>query len=125
MSSNIGNFIKSIKTAKKRIRKRQEDKVKSVVFEAFGRILEVTPVDLGTLRSSWGLSKSTTGQHIAPEGTKKDFDPSSTWDGDYSKIWWIYNRQPYAVAIEYGHSKQSSQGMVRLIAHEIKSGVIG
>jgi hypothetical protein len=40
-------------------------------------------------------------------------------------VWWIYNNLPYAIALEYGHSRQAPNGMVRIALAEIEAEVSG
>lgn len=101
--------------------------VRKVVVDLYTRITVLTPVLTGRARASWMLDKDETTDAVAEEGADAiaknaaqlakisaiDFNPFVTW--------WIYNNLPYIVPLEYGHSKKSPAGMVRVALAEIES----
>lgn len=64
-----------------------------------------TPIDLADANSAAAVSKGVTAMAAA-----KPFDTI-----------WIYNNVPYIIRLEYGHSKQAPNGMVRLALAEVEA----
>jgi len=110
--------------------------VKRVIIDLFNRIVVRTPVDTGRARASWGLQKDTSGEGVLPDGThlsaaaatetaKKELRKLIDMKGKEYAVWWIFNNLPYAVPLEYGHSKQAPAGMVRISLAEVELEVEG
>lgn len=96
-----------------------------------------TPVDTGRARANWMASVD------APAVGTKDFEgdagsgiqaPSESAGSVASiglgqqavklatgRVFWLSNNLPYIERLEYGHSKQSPQGMVRLTINEVRA----
>lgn len=75
--------------------------------EAYSRVKQRTPIDTGFARSSWWMSlqdKGTPGQVV-----------TECRLGDVIRVG---NGVEYIVALEYGHSLQAPQGMVRVTLAE-------
>ena len=116
---------------------------KYIALELYKRIMQKTPVDMGTLRGSWTISIG--GQDRTPankETDAKDFD--STYGGQkltrteradfktavagmqelkLGQIIWINNAMPYVLRIEFdGHSHtKAPAGMVNISIQELRS----
>lgn len=71
--------------------------LRKVALDVQKRVMERTPVDTGRARAGWGLSM--TGTHTAV----------------------ISNNVEYIIPLEFGHSKQSPNGMVRVTIAEFQS----
>lgn len=93
--------------------------VRKVLFDLTTSIVKRTPVDTGRLRGNWQFG---IGQPAA--GTLNVLDAQGTGAGILASIGgaskvagtvcYISNNLPYAMPIEYGHSRQAPQGMVRV-----------
>lgn len=109
---------------------------KRIVFDVFSRVIMKTPVDTGRLRANWVVSvgdvpkKAVNESKMDPSGVTPDGSGSSATKsevlGELGKqklagtVVWLTNSLPYAYPIEYGHSRQAPQGMVRLSVAEVK-----
>lgn len=92
-----------------------------VIIETYAKIVEKTPVDTGRARASWGVD-SEWGQYVAAEGDPKGIEQISKINVDACKnkrVWWIFNNLKYIRALEFGHSDQAPNGMVRLSIAEM------
>jgi hypothetical protein len=83
-------------------------------LELFRLVIYATPVDTGRLRGNW----QTTINSPAPgEASRQSADGAIAEAvanlGSLVDVVWFTNNLPYAEAIEYGHSKQAPEGMVR------------
>lgn len=80
----------------------------------------------GRFRSNWqvGIGPRPTGWNNDITGPEEVLSKGQAvlqgFDGKDKTIW-ITNCVPYAVRLEYGHSKQAPQGMVRLTAQRFQS----
>jgi hypothetical protein len=111
--------------------------VKKIVFDVFTKIVWRTPVDTGRCRASWGIERSKVGSDQAPDGMKVDPQTATGIAREQLQklnvpsqelgrsVWWIYNNLPYAVALEYGHSRQAPSGMVRIALAEVEAEISG
>lgn len=85
-------------------------------LELFKLVIYATPVDTGRLRGNW---QTTVGSPAAAELARVDPGGSAAMAeamtnlGGLLDVVWFVNNLPYAEAIEYGHSKQAPEGMVR------------
>ena len=93
------------------------DKVRRAsILELFQLVVMSTPVDTGRLRGNWQASVNTP---ILTETARKDPAGSAVVAevlanmGGLPDAVYFTNNLPYAEAIEYGHSKQAPEGMVR------------
>ena len=96
----------------------KQDKVVKGSFIQLGNEMEFkSPVDKGAFKSSW----------IGAVGSPSDstFLPGRDAVGALStmlsgfrtgQVFYYTNSMPYALKLEFGHSEQASQGMVRLTA---------
>lgn len=82
------------------------------VLESYSRVVTRSPVDTGLFKGSWGIQEGTP-YNVQPSG----LDTALRWNGDGSVF--IANNLPYAVPLEYGHSGQAPNGIVRITAAEI------
>lgn len=98
------------------------------------KIILRTPVDKGRARASWGVSIGEPGDYEAPATTNMSdnqaaqagFAQIEAIKGQLltGKAIWIFNNLPYIEALEYGHSDQAPNGMVRLSVAEIEAEMI-
>lgn len=94
---------------------------KSVVIQVGSSIINLSPVDTGRFLANWQFSINSTSNASLDEtdqmGDKtlarfvKEVGPLT-----YGQTAFLYNNLIYAVPLEYGHSRQSPAGMVRITA---------
>lgn len=85
-------------------------------LEAGSDITRMSPVDKGTFRASWWTSTDDSGYELSPKLTRKPLEALETTLNGTPLGGTIYyvNPQPYSGKLEYGHSKQAPNGMVRV-----------
>tara|TARA_Y100000310_G_C20704101_1_gene833183 strand:- start:9721 stop:10110 length:390 start_codon:yes stop_codon:yes gene_type:complete len=77
-----------------------------------------TPVDTGRLRGSWAVSDASPSSFVNPEGNAGIGPVEATFTEPYQSSF-VTSNLAYALPIEYGHSQQAPQGMVRISLAEI------
>jgi Bacteriophage HK97-gp10, putative tail-component len=102
--------------------------MKKLAFELLTRIVYHTPVDTGRLRGNWQLTFDVLGYQVTDLtdsigtqvlGTAMDRLRAVTGSLAGHSIW-LANHLPYAIPIEYGHSRiKAPSGMVRVSISEI------
>lgn len=100
-----------------------ENAVRAASIEVFSRVIRRSPVDTGRFRGNWQINQR--------GFTESKFDPSGqvtiaavTADVEQSEVGGIIsliNNLPYAERLEFGHSGQAPEGMVRLTAQEFSA----
>jgi len=92
--------------------------IQAVEIKLFSSVIMDSPVDTGRFRGNWMASIDG-----PKDGTTAGFDPTGA--GSVSRaesfvkslkggrVTFLVNNLPYAIALEYGHSGQAPQGMVR------------
>jgi hypothetical protein len=91
-----------------------------------GKYAPGTPVDTGFARASWYVvlnsaqgqaASDAVGSHLTHDKSgMANLDTSLSVIGaaGLTDVIWLLNNAPYIEALEYGHSQQAPQGMVRL-----------
>lgn len=106
-----------LKWAKKTVKK-CENIGPMIALELFSKIVQYTPVDTGRARANWQIGGSLGSSSVnlydaSGQGTVKyGADIISSLDSGASVIW-IFNNLVYILPLEYGHSNQAPNGMVR------------
>ncbi len=90
----MSRFTDQIERFQAKVQARANEAVRKVGLDLHSRIVERTPVDTGRAKGGWSI----------------DTRPEVTW---------IYNNVEYIVPLEYGHSQQAPNGMVRLSIADI------
>ncbi len=97
---------------------------RGVAIKWFSSTVMATPVDTGRLRGNWLLTRDqpATGMsaRLDPSGAAVISDITLRVGG-VGTVNYLTNNLPYAEAIEYGHSKQAPEGMVRVNFARIKA----
>jgi hypothetical protein len=118
-----GSFSIDIRKFVAKAKDREDVVVRKICLEMFSRIVLRSPVDTGRFRGNWQMEIGE-----VPEGVLELDDKSGT--ATISKLTaqiagvkagtmvFFVNNLPYAIPLEYGHSKQAPVGMVRLTASE-------
>lgn len=118
----IGDFKADLKRFAKQIDTDFTTVFKKIVFEAYTRFVQRSPVDSGRFRASWTVQESTPNLTTKAPGSYSGAPPIPpyTVSQPYTIVW-IANALPYAERLEFGWSKQAPQGMVRLTLAELTS----
>ena len=120
--------------------------VRKVALEMFGRVIQKSPVDTGRFKSNWqvsinsipsgtiGLDKSVShdvdgkehergagsARSAAAAGASLTRVNTVALGAKAGQIIYLVNNLDYALALEYGHSRQAPAGMVRLTIVEFQ-----
>jgi len=106
-----------------RVRDKAELVVRRVGLDLYTNLLMKSPVDTGRFRGNWnvGVGSIDAGTTAAPDpgGTVSIGTAAQKLQGaPLAGVIYFTNSLPYAKPLEYGHSKQAPQGMVRLTVVE-------
>lgn len=93
--------------------------VKKTVFDLTSSIIKDTPVDSGRARANWQVSFNNSVGDISNNLDKSGSEAISKASTQINSnkipyVYWIQNNLPYIQRLEYGWSKQSPTGMVRI-----------
>lgn len=88
----------------------------SIALMLWSRIVARTPVDTGLARANWFLSEGRP-RREATTSVVPEAPPALTGDS----VIYLTNNVPYIVPLEYGHSRQAPNGMVRLAIAEVQA----
>jgi len=82
----------------------------------FNRIIEDTPVDTGFARASWWKAVGVVGEHPSPpsKGSIGGLQRPLKGQVRLESSVFLANNTEYIERLEYGHSQQAPQGMVRV-----------
>jgi len=124
----MASFEDQIKQFADEVIKKQELAVRKISLEIFTRVILKSPVDEGRFRGNWQVSIGN-----VPSGTVEidDKSGSATISKAQAKalsltagqVIYLVNNLPYSHKLEYGHSNQAPNGMVRTTVQEF-SGVV-
>jgi hypothetical protein len=100
--------------------------VRKVALDMFTRVILRSPVLTGRFRGNWQV---TIGQPATGTVDTEDKSGAATVSKAASGVMqakagdvvWLTNNLPYALTLEYGHSKQAPSGMVRITVQEFQS----
>lgn len=99
--------------------------IQSIAMETFKRVILRSPVDTGRFRANWGVMVGS--PYTGVDESARDKSGSSaigkaqtiTVNWNAQGLITCCNNLAYSHKLEYGHSKQAPQGMVRVTAAEI------
>jgi len=104
--------------------------IRKVALEMFSRVIQKSPVDTGRFKGNWQVAIGS-----VPSGTVEIDDKegtatiakvtAATLELKAGQTIYLVNNLPYANRLEYGHSKQAPNGMVRLTLLEFNQVVDG
>lgn len=107
------------------IRERLNQAVRKVALEMFTQVILASPVDTGRFRGNWQVEIG-----IIPQGVLEINDKSGTATISAAtakannlkagQTIFLVNNLPYARALEFGHSQQAPNGMVRLAVQRFR-----
>jgi hypothetical protein len=100
--------------------------VRKIALTVFQRVIMKSPVDTGRFRGNWQVAIGT-----MPSGVLAGVDKSggatiqrvaaTALNMKAGEVIYLMNNLAYARALEYGHSKQAPNGMVRITVAEFQS----
>lgn len=117
-------FASDLRKFAERAGKSLDDTCRAVAIKWFSSTVMSTPVDTGRLRGNWQMTLGAPAAGVTDVADKSGQMVVSTIAqqvGGVGKVNYLVNNLPYAESIEYGHSKQAPQGMVRINFIRIKS----
>lgn len=102
-----------------------ETVVRKSTFDVFAKVNLKTPVDTGRFRHNWNVSQGTvdTTTTEGTDQTRAAAQIAKVWTLPLGGVTYMANSLPYAIPLEYGHSKQQPAGMVRVTAVEFDDSV--
>lgn len=120
------NFVQDISSWSENTKKLANKTVRKVALDMLTRIVERTPVDTGRARGNWVIGIGNPVMTYDPDLKDKDGGPTvnkglgelADFDASQGQSIFITNSVPYIVPLEYGHSKQQPEGMVRVTMAE-------
>jgi len=117
-------FASDLRKFAERAGKSLDDTCRAVAIKWFSSTVMSTPVDTGRLRGNWQMTLGAPASGVTDVTDKSGQMVVSTIAqqvGGVGRVNYLVNNLPYAESIEYGHSKQATQGMVRINFIRIKS----
>lgn len=120
-----GTFSEQLEGFAEYAKEAADEIFKSVVIQVGASLINLSPVDTGRFLANWQFSINSTYNASLDEtdqmGDKtlakfvKEVGPLT-----YGQTAYIYNNLIYSIPLEYGHSRQSPAGMVRITAARFK-----
>lgn len=119
------SFTAQLKRFADKAKRRPVEAQRQIFIELSRRVIVRTPVDTGRAKANWlpaiGQPVLATTEATDKAGTQtvaKVAATAAAVKGDQTLF--LTNSLPYALPLEYGHSQQSPQGMVRISAREFQ-----
>lgn len=116
---DIAKFVEKAKAAPEQV-------VRKVGLDLTASVVRKSPVDTGRFRANWNIAfghidvLTTTGTDKSGGGTvERARVLLNGWQVDQDI--YLTNSLPYAIPLEYGHSDQAPNGMVRLTVTEFQT----
>ncbi|MBG6289529.1 HK97 gp10 family phage protein [Pseudomonas nitroreducens] len=114
-----GSFSAQINSFVEQTKEDLTELFQNVVIAVGTSVIKISPVDTGRFRGEWQFTIDTPAQsqngRIDPTGNDAIAD---VVDGalmlQIGQTAWLVNLLPYAIPLEYGHSDQAPNGMVRI-----------
>jgi hypothetical protein len=99
-----------------------ENVIKATCMQLTEGIVMRTPVLTGRARGNWIATINYPSAYAVldedPEGANTIAKASGTAGDAPGNVFYLVNNVPYARALEFGHSRQAPQGMVRVTVHD-------
>lgn len=122
MASSPQQWGRNVRDHARRFAEMCDQAPRKIVLELHRDVTLRTPVDTGHAR--WnnqvavdalpGSEAVKPGVDVFGDATVAETTPLVLGTPNSSRLWFIFNPVPYALALEYGHSKQAPGGMYRL-----------
>ena len=114
-TQGIGQFIQKVKG-------KEGAFLRELCQDLFQKMVEETPVDTGFARASWyiGINNDAMAHSAGVKGQKVDWNKVfaesqlKLKDAKIGDTVYLMNNAAYIRRLEYGHSQQAPQGMVRV-----------
>lgn len=114
-----GSFSAQIKSFVEQTKDEMTELFQNVVIAVGTSVIKISPVDTGRFRGEWQFTIDAPAQtqngRVDPSGNEAIAD---VVDGalllQIGQTAWLVNLLPYAIPLEYGHSDQAPNGMVRI-----------
>lgn len=111
-------------------RKKIDKRLRRICLAAFQRIITGSPVAQGTFKANWLFCEDTLDRSFDMSLKSSDIQAMTssataaiTSDVKAGGVYYICNSVPYAIALEYGHSRQFPNGVVGPV-HQVISAAI-
>jgi hypothetical protein len=114
-----GNFALELAKFAEQAVEAVDASLREIIIEVGNSLIRMSPVDSGRFRGNWHLSidvvESVTFNELDPQG-KETIAAIAAAVSDFKagQTAYLINNLPYAIPLEYGHSTQAPQGMVRV-----------
>ena len=97
-----------------------EQATRAATLEMFTGVVRKSPVDTGRFRANWQIDqRGFNYEKFDPSGQEKVVEiTQKVMASEVGGVISLINNLPYAERLEFGHSKQAPEGMVRLTAME-------
>lgn len=124
-----GQFTLSLQAFVEQTQRNADTVIREATFSLLNSILQRSPVDTGRFRGNWNVGVDTpnraTNDKIYPGGSPQARGAAAAADSleragavlasfTSGEQIWLSNGLPYAIELEYGHSKQAPSGIVRV-----------
>ena len=115
----MGDFSLAFQNISTKSIKATENVIKKTVFDFTSSIISDTPVDTSRAKNNWFVTFDTPSDNTIDTldnsgNTAINKANSKIMNNKVPMVYWINNNLPYIMRLEYGWSKQSPAGMVRL-----------
>lgn len=123
----MGSFADSIEAFHRKTKLSMDIIVRKVGLDLTRAVVARSPVDTGRFRGNWMLGVGSVNTTMLPDITDQDGGDTiekiaSGLDRVHAGgVFYITNSLPYAIPLEYGHSDQAPNGMVRLTVREYRT----
>lgn len=125
-----GSFSAQLQQFADETMERASEIFQRVAIEVGSTVIRLSPVDTGKFKANWQFSTSTPDSAIIEDFDKAGNETLAKLIREagqltYGQTAYIFNNLPYANPLEYGHSGQAPQGMVRITLARFKEIVNG
>jgi hypothetical protein len=112
------SFARDLATLIEKAKDKQDLVIRKVSLDLYRSLVLKSPVDTGRFRGNWqvgiGAIDTATGSAVDPTGEAAIARADSALQNvKVGGVIYLTNSLPYAIPLEYGHSKQAPGGMVR------------
>lgn len=102
--------------------------VRKVGIDMFTKVIMKSPVDTGRFRGNWQTGIGSIPSGVLEAADKAGGSTISRMTGTVQgakagDVIYLSNNVPYALKLEYGHSKQAPSGVVRVTVEEFQAAV--
>ena len=123
--SNVA-FRQKVRSFAREVTERPEAAARAIALQLLRSVVLLSPVDTGRFRGNWSVQFDANPQQ--PAGVDPSGDATITRGeatlGEFKlgvmPSIFILNHLPYSSPLEYGHSKQAPEGMVRITVQEFQ-----